>query len=135
MEPQNWYQGRVRDPLISGETVTLAGQSFVVAPFNIRRTRETASARHVLRQMNAPGNAWEGPDSEPAIRAMTQIAAVALLANYPEITADMIEENLAFPELLAVLEALNKLNRGGEGNPAAPEAAGAAMSETRTGTA
>ncbi len=111
-----WYTGKIREPLIEGETVALAGQPFVVAPFNIRRMRMTAGARSILREVGA---SKRPADSNETIAAITEIAAVALSANYPDITAAMLDEHEALrpADLRAVLEALGKANGGGDEPP------------------
>ena len=115
----DWYSGKVREPLLDGVQVTLAGQAFIVAPFNIRRMRMTASARAVLREI---GESKRDADSDAAIGAITEIAAVALSANYPDVTAALLEENEALraPDLGLVLEALRTAN--GSGGESAGEA-------------
>ncbi len=109
----NWYSGKVREPLLDGEAVILAGQAFVVAPFNIRRMRITSHARAVLR---AVGESKLVADSDESIGAITEIAAVALSANYPNITPAVLDEQeeLRPDDLSAVLEALRKANAGGD---------------------
>src|SRR5581483_8258123 len=102
-----WYTGKIREPLIEGEPVTIAGQQFVIAPFNIRRMRMTAAARAILREAGA---SRRPADSSEAIAAITEIAAAALSANYPDVTAAMLDEHEALrpADLRAVLEALNR---------------------------
>jgi hypothetical protein len=114
-----WYSGKVREPLLDGVKVTLVGQAFIVAPFNIRRIRMTAAARAVLREV---GEGKQDADSDLAIGAITEIAAVALSANYPDVTAAVLEENEALraTDLSLVLEALRTAN--GSGDQSAGEA-------------
>ncbi len=111
-----WYSGRVREPLLDGASVKLAGQEFVVAPFNIRRMRATAKAREVLRRV-AQGAI--DPDSGEAIAAITEIAAAALSANYPDISAAVLDdhEGLRPADLTAIIEAVRKVNGGEENGP------------------
>ena len=59
----DWYSGKIRAPLLDGVPVTLAGQVFVVAPFNIKRMRVTAAARSVLREV---GDGTRDADSDGA---------------------------------------------------------------------
>jgi hypothetical protein len=51
-----------------------------------------------------------------AIGAITEIAAVALSANYPDLNASLLEENenLRAADLSRVLEALRTANGGGD---------------------
>jgi len=120
-----WYSGRVREPLLDGVQVTLAGQVLVVAPFNIRRMRMSAAPRAVLREV---GEGKRDADSDSAIAAITEIAALALSANYPDVTAALLEENeiLRAADLSLVLETLRKANGGddsvGEAGAPAPGA-------------
>ena len=106
-----WYSGKVREPVLEGVPVTLADQAFIVAPFNIKRMRMTAPARAVLREV---GEGEREADSAEAIAAITEIAAVALSANYPDVTATLLEEHEALraADLSIVLEALRKANGG-----------------------
>jgi hypothetical protein len=92
-----WYTGKVREPLLPGEKVTLKGQEFTIPAFNIRRSREAAKAR------DAMGDA--APESERGITGLVGIAAVAMSANYPEMTADLIEQELNVAELTEILKA------------------------------
>jgi hypothetical protein len=119
-----WYTGRIREPLLDGVRITLAGQAFIVAPFNIRRMRMTAAARAVLREV---GDSKREADSDAAIGAITEIAAVALSANYSEVTATMLEENEALraADLSLVLDALRRAN--GSGDQSAGEAGAPAI--------
>lgn len=130
----DWYVGKVREPLLEGETITLAGQRFVVAPFNIRRMRQTARARELLRELSQRGPT---ADSDEAIAAITEIAAVALSANYPDMSAATLdqEELLRVADLSLVLDAARKVNGGGDGGAGeAPAPASGAANELGTGT-
>ena len=127
-----WYSGKIREPLLDGVQVTVAGQILVVAPFNIRRMRMTAAARAVLREV---GEDKRDADSDAAIAAVTEIAAVALSANYPDVTATLLEENevLRATDLSIVLEALRKANGGDKSAGEAGAPATGASNEPATG--
>jgi len=128
----DWYSGKIRAPLLDGVPVTLAGQVFVVAPFNIKRMRMTAAARSVLREV---GDGTRDADSDGAIGAIAEIAAAALSANYPDVTATMLEENEALraADLSMVLEALRKANGGDEPAGEAGAPATGALSKPANG--
>src|SRR5205814_6806464 len=100
-----WYTGKVREPLLEGETAIVGGQAFIIAPLNIKRMRMTAAARATLREVSEAGIA---SDDARAIAAITQIAAAALSANYPDISEQSLDENeyLNTGDLGAVLEAM-----------------------------
>ncbi len=93
----SWYSGKIREPLLDGEKITLKGQEFVVAAFNIARALEAAKAR------DARGDA--APESEKGIIGLVAIAAVAMSANYPEMTTAMLFEELSVAELGEILRA------------------------------
>jgi len=118
-----------RNPLIEGVTVTINGQAYIVAPFNIKRSKDTGQDRAALR-------AATSLDSAEAIGAMVHIAGVALRANYPDLTDESLEEELKLDDLSTILRALGKANNGGEEESGEP--AGTASAETLappTGTA
>ena len=72
----NWYTGKVREPLLEGKAVTLAGQSFIVAPFNIRRMRQTAAARRRTRGRRAGAIRRLRTGSTRCVRARFTAAAL-----------------------------------------------------------
>jgi len=92
-----WYTGKIREPLLDGEKVTLKNQEFTIAAFNVRRAIEVAKAR------DAMGDAK--PESEAGITGLVAIAAVAMSANYPEVTPDLLFEELSVAELAEILRA------------------------------
>ena len=109
------YEGKIREPLIEGEAIILRGQSFVIASFNIRAARDTAKARAVMRQVRDKVLA---DDSEEAIDAYTRVAAIALRANYPDVTDAWVADSLKMRELMIVINALTKANRDPEAGEA-----------------
>jgi len=95
-----------KNPLIEGVEVTLSNRAtVVVAPFNIRRTRETGNDRVTLRQS-------AHADSAEAMAAMLHIAGTALRANYPHLTDAELDEECNPKDLSAILVALGKANAG-----------------------
>lgn len=129
METENkWYTGAVTDPLVPGEPVTLKGQTFLIAPFNIARSRLAATALRITES--------ESSDlREKYLAGNLMIAGIALRANYPQLTDDMIAHSLRVDDLVAILGALRKANGIDEGETAAPATATTgAETPTPTGT-
>jgi hypothetical protein len=114
--PEKFYQGKIKEPLLEGVEVVVAGQSFVVPPSNIKREKLMIPDRVVLEK-NAVDTSAE--QQIAASDALTHIALVALQPNYPELTADMLEEHLKTTDLLVILNGLRKAN--GLDDDSAPE--------------
>ena len=97
---------------VEGISVTVgAGIELVVSAFNIEQTIETADDRAALR-------ASVSSDSKASLLAMVHIAGVALRANYPDLTDDMIRKELKPDDLGLVLLALKKANGGADAGEA-----------------
>jgi hypothetical protein len=93
----SWYQGKVRDPLLPGEPVTLKGQEFTIARLNIKRSIEIAKVRDELDGV--------APSTEMGIGMLVRVAGIAIRANYPELDDNLLEEELGVNELAEILKA------------------------------
>jgi hypothetical protein len=99
---QKWYMGAVTSPLIPGEKVVLKGQEFTIPPYNILQSIEGGEAFDTMRA--APGG-------KAAIVFKLRIAGIALRANYPDLTDQMIAQTLQLKHL-EIIEAATKTANG-----------------------
>jgi hypothetical protein len=91
----DWYEGSVRQPLLPGAQIKLRGQTFTIAALNIKRAIESCHAREVL--------ATVAPESPEGMSALVEMAGIALRGNYPQLTNDLLEEELNVTELAEIL--------------------------------
>lgn len=83
----DFYTGKTREPLLDGETITLAGQDFVIPRFRLWQHRDVSEARSLCIREK-----WA--DSPTVWAAKMTIGYVALKANYPEMTEQLLAEAL-----------------------------------------
>lgn len=82
-----------------GKIVKFAGRDLTVPPFNLRTLRNVAPALEVINRM--------GTDvSAPSIDAVAQFIAAGISANYPEITADTVLDEVPAYQLRELLQAV-----------------------------
>lgn len=124
----DWYKGKTREPLIEGESITLVGQEFVIPRFRLWQHRDSSDARQVCIREK-----WA--DSSIVWAAKLTIMAVAMKANYPEMTEELIADNLDIDEYDALFSAVGRafIRNPKPGEAQAPEKPGQNLPPT-TGT-
>jgi hypothetical protein len=94
----NWYLGKSHDPLIDGEHIVLKGQEFVIPRFRLWQHRDASDARGLCVREK-----WS--DSRSVWAARIAMGNVALKANYPEMTEQLIADELEIEDLDVLFEA------------------------------
>jgi len=117
--------------MIPGVTILMGGRDWLVPPLTLGQLRRLMPK---VRQLTEIGAAM----GEAQIGVLVEIVAAALQRNYPEATADMVENLLDLGNASAVLNAVLtgsglKLRDGPLGEAAAPETLSGA-NKTLTGS-
>src|SRR6266478_9429573 len=93
-----------RTPKYQGKEVTIQGTTFVLARWNLKTLRVTAPWRKAIRDAVV--------DSEEFYANNLKVIAAAISMNYPDVTEDLLEEQLSLPDVKMLGDALFELNGG-----------------------
>ena len=85
--------------MIPGIAIAMGGADWVVPPLTL------GQLRRLMPKLQALGDVG-GTLAEPQIAVLVEIVAAALQRNYPEVTADKVEELLDLGNAAAVLAAV-----------------------------
>jgi hypothetical protein len=96
--------------MLPGVTITMGGQDWLVPPLTLGQLRRLMPKVRQLTETDASM-------SETQIIVLVEIVAAALQRNYPETTADMVENLLDLGNASAVL---NAVLTGGKCRPPGP---------------
>ncbi len=91
--------------MISGTLVKIGGQDYVVPPYNFGRIKRIAPH---LQQLSAYLQQPSATSimNDAYLDAVLQLLLIALERNYPDITADFLQENLDWAEVPAFMEVI-----------------------------